>query len=317
MIKNLTQGFGDHGSFAEGDGTGVMSSHIIFLPALQAWRVAGGLDYTTPRPNARWTVLKFVMLTIAKNGQPDIPCRGGYPHNVWSREGLSGPGTFCSGFGIVNDREKPALMWLYNYASKALDQKAEGPYETASIYPHRAILSFINWPIGLQAQNPSTILPKLVVDEWSGRCMFRNRWQDSHDILVDAQLKTTRGWMSSGAGTIYVWGLGKRAVFPMRMKGEPTVMEPSDSGGVVSTQNQSLGVDFSGASGAEALVVMTGSGEAAKTPGQATTVLAGSVKYTLMILAEGDPPIPIVDGDKVVVGGQTISFDGTKIVFEK
>ncbi|RMD77890.1 MAG: hypothetical protein D6820_10875 [Lentisphaerae bacterium] len=34
MIRNLKEGFGDGGFFPEGDGTGSMSSHIVFLTAL-------------------------------------------------------------------------------------------------------------------------------------------------------------------------------------------------------------------------------------------------------------------------------------------
>ena len=52
IVRNLSEGFGDGGFFAEGDGTGSMSSHIVFLTALQAWRVAGGKDFATSRPNA-------------------------------------------------------------------------------------------------------------------------------------------------------------------------------------------------------------------------------------------------------------------------
>ena len=74
MIRNLTEGFGDHGWFPEGDGTGVMSSHIVFLPALQAWRVAGGLDFCAPRPNARWTVLKEVSNPVTSGLEPRSSC---------------------------------------------------------------------------------------------------------------------------------------------------------------------------------------------------------------------------------------------------
>ncbi len=59
MIRNMTQGFGDGGFFGEGDGTGSMSSNIVFLPALQAWRVAAGRDFTTPRPNVGGQTITF------------------------------------------------------------------------------------------------------------------------------------------------------------------------------------------------------------------------------------------------------------------
>jgi hypothetical protein len=53
MIRNLSEGFGDGGFFAEGDGTGSMSSQIAYLSALNAWRNVQGKDYiNVDRPNA-------------------------------------------------------------------------------------------------------------------------------------------------------------------------------------------------------------------------------------------------------------------------
>ncbi|MFW5840289.1 MAG: hypothetical protein ACOCZE_06890, partial [Planctomycetota bacterium] len=69
MIRNLTEGFGDGGYFMEGDGTGTMSSHIIFLAALEAWRNVQGLDFITPRPNAQWTSLRWMLGTVVDNGK--------------------------------------------------------------------------------------------------------------------------------------------------------------------------------------------------------------------------------------------------------
>jgi hypothetical protein len=115
MIRNLTEGFGDHGWFAEGDGTGSMSSHIVFVSALKAWRIAGGKDFISPRPNAPWTTLKWIFLTVPRNGRMDVPKRGAYPHNVWAREGLSGAGYFAQGFGAVTDEQKAAMLWFYNH----------------------------------------------------------------------------------------------------------------------------------------------------------------------------------------------------------
>jgi hypothetical protein len=167
----------------------------------------------------------------------------------------------------------------------------------------------------MREENPSKVLPRLVVDEWSGRCMFRNRWQDGDDCIVDAQLEGTKGWMGSGGGLIHVWGLGRQSRFPMQMKGDATVIEPADYGGVVSIAGQSLGVDFSGLAGADALVVMVGTGEAAPLPGEAVKIEAGGHGFTIMLLAKEKTPELKADGGKVVVGKRTIAYDGKKIVF--
>ena len=51
IIKQFTQGFGDGGMFWEGKGPGGIASDTALIPAIQAWRVAGGQDFVTPRPN--------------------------------------------------------------------------------------------------------------------------------------------------------------------------------------------------------------------------------------------------------------------------
>lgn len=203
MIRNATEGFGDHGWYAEGDGTGVMASHIIYLPALQAYREIEGLDYTTPRPNARWPVLKFIHMSYPKGEkQPDFPKRGAYPHNVWAAEAMTGPGTFRSGFDTVDPEERPALLWLYNRTKGYV-----GDYETANPYPHNTILSFVNWPRDPEEANPGDVLPHAFRDEKNGFYATRNRWQDdnmssspSRPRPPAACTKPTRKSASSGSG---------------------------------------------------------------------------------------------------------------------
>ena len=163
FIRNMTEGFGDHGWFPEGDGPGAISSDTAFVTGLQAWRVAGGKDFVTPRPNAQWLTLKWLMGTVptpVNVGQkPPFPTRGGYPHNVWARLGMSGSGTFSQGFGAIPDEYKPGLLWLYNHTFKEGDDKANAPCDTVSYYPARAVAALVNWPIGAQEKDPGTVMP--------------------------------------------------------------------------------------------------------------------------------------------------------------
>lgn len=77
-----------------------------------------------------------------------------------------------------------------------------------------------------------------------------------------------------------------------------------------------------GASGAAALIVNVG-GETGKDAASgsakavAKTVKAGSRTYNLLILTEGEVPEPVVEGEQVKIGGQTISCDGQKIILGK
>ena len=321
MIRNLTEGFGDHGWYPEGDGTGVMSSHIAFLPALQAWRVAGGLDFCTPRPNARWTVLKFVLLTIPRGGEPDFPKRGLYGGNVWNRRGISGPGTFCEGFGIVTDIEKTALLWLYNRVSWKLDKLEDTPCETAGPYPHRAILAFVNWPFDMQERNPIDSIPRAVGDRKWDFYAFRNRWKNENDILVSVQTRDTLGDYTGkpkkGAptdGSIWVWGLGKKTKWG-RMKTERIThfQAAADGSGILTgSDGTCLAVDFSKASGAEAMLVMSGPGAP-----RGNVVTAGGNTFSFTFVTTRTEPVPRVEGDKIVIGRQTVSMKGGNIVLGK
>jgi hypothetical protein len=315
FLRLLTEGWGDHGFFAEGDGPGTISSDTSFIPALQAWRVAGGKDFITPRPNAQWMTLKWAMMTIP-GPKAAFPLRGTYGHNVYSRTGLSGSGTFAQGFGAIADEFKPALLWTYNHTFKAADEKEGAPCDTVNPYPHRAVLSFVNWPIGLTEKNPGEILPVAVEDKRFAFCMFRNRWQDENDVVVTELFKGSKGNYSVPGGDIMVWGLGQRTTFPVKVTGDIKSFTAGKHGASVSTGAGAFGVDFSGASGAEALLVLAGPVQGGKGVGKAQTIVAGKNTFTVMTLGKAVPEAK-ANGDTLVVGGQTVSFDGENLVFEK
>jgi hypothetical protein len=322
FLRLMTEGWGDHGFFAEGDGCGTISSDTSFVPALQAWKIAGGKDFIAPRPNAQWMTLKWVMLTLpVKAAKPPFPIRGTYEHNVWARDGMSGSGTFCQGFGAIADSYEPALLWIYNRTFAELDAESGKPCDTASPYPHRAVLALVNWPFGGEEQNPGDVLPRAVEDKARAFYMFRNQWKDGNDIVVTALLKNSKGNYDVKAGPVMVFGLGAKMTFPNSFKGDPTYFAASATGGVVSTKDASLAVDFSRASGAEALIIMAEGGarpgKPGKDGGKAKTffVEAGGKTFTLMAL--GNTPEPKAEGDKIVVGGQTISYDGSKVILDK
>ena len=184
MKKNLTEGFGDGGYFAEGDGTGSMSSHIIFLPALQAWKNAAGLDFYTPRPNAQWAALRWMLGTVVENGKPQFHSRDGYPHNVWDRKGFSGAGYFTHGLGVGTPEQKTAWLWFYNAFFKENDLKESTPYDTVSYLPHIGVMSFVNWPLDIEPVNPAEVIPLASVDDQYNYAMLRNRFKDSDDTVV-------------------------------------------------------------------------------------------------------------------------------------
>ncbi len=320
LAVSMEKGWGDKGWFAEGDGPSGVAADTALIPAFQAMRVAGGKDFISPRTAVRWMTLKWPMLTLPtsdfEKGKDIFPLHSNtYDHNVYERRGFSGSGHFAQGFGTISEPEKPALLWLYNHVFKAADDAASAPFDTVSRYPHRAILSFVNWPFGIEEQNPDTIFAKAEQDQSAGHYMFRNRWQDGDDIIIDALLKGSSGHYSVKPGNIFVWGLGKKTIFPVRVSGDVKFFEATETGGVLSTSLGSFGVDFSKKSGADAVLVLTG--PITGTPKGATVIKAGETTYTVMTLQKDAPPEMKAVGDTLMVGGQTITYDGTAVRFGK
>lgn len=312
MISNMTKGFGDGGFFAEGDGTGSMSSHIVFLPALQAWRIAAGKDFVAPRPNAQWMAFRWFLQTQTIAGKPIFqPQRGGYPHNIWARNTLSGGGYFSIGMGVGTEEQKAALAWYYeHFGFKDADLKAGTPYDTPSPYPHHTILSFINWPFGKSPKPMNGVIANVCRDSKWGFYLWRNRWQDENDVIISILTRAAKGNMgAAGEDTLSIVTRGKLQKWG-RIAGFTGEFAPRPDGTTILTtgDGSSLAIDFTRASGADVMLVMTGPGAPA-----GHTVEAGAVRYSFLFLGVGEPPPPRVEGDRVMVGNQTISVHNGKL----
>lgn len=61
---------------------------------------------------------------------------------------MSGTGTFAQGFGAIEEKYKPAMLWLYDHTFRDSDEKAGTPFDSPRPYPHRAGFTLINWPFG-------------------------------------------------------------------------------------------------------------------------------------------------------------------------
>lgn len=316
MLRNVSEGFGDGGYFAEGDGTGSMASHIIYLPALQAWRVAQGLDFISPRPNVRWTALKYVLLTIPRPGKLDdlrscFPERGGYPHNIWARgEGLSGAGYFAIGYSAVLPAERAALWWFYRTHLEAHDQARGTPWDTPSPYPHHAILALVNTPFGEAPLNPALAMPRALRDQQHGFYAFRNRWQDADDIVISQLARRSPARFQHGPDkAMAVWHHGQRKEWGCIPAKADTWQPAADGSAIIGGGGTWVGIDFSRASGADGLLVMVGPGAPAE-----RQLSAGGTTFALKLLGPGGAE-PVVEGDEVVVGRQRIALRDGRLRF--
>ncbi len=315
VIRNVSEGFGDGGFFAEGDGTGSMASHIAYLSALQALKNAAGRDYIdVQRPNVRMLSLKWIYQTVFRDGRPDFwPIRGSYGHNVWAREGLSGGGYFAIGMGAVTERERAAMKWCYNRFLRDADDAAGTPIDTASRYPHVAVCSLVNWPLDLKEKNPADVLPRVYRDSACGFYCWRNHWQDETDTVITVLTSRTQGYMgakpdrsislntvgrhekwgsSSDSATEYWWS---------SPRGETSSLRLADG--------TCLAVDFTGASGADVMLVTTGQAEGQK-------VKLGGQTLTFYFPTVEKPPEVKTQAGVVTIGKQRVRIEDGHLVFE-
>jgi len=326
VVRHVTAGWGDGGYYKEGWGASTVGTQGGFLCFLQALKTAAGHDYlNVERPNASYVTM--VPRSLMLIGPPAVlPYRsnmgGTYGSSEFHRErgGFSHGGHFSEGFGAVADRYKPALLWTYNHTVEP--DPAKRDFDTPSLYPHRAMLALINWPTfaGIQEKDPAELLPRTSVDHLYDYFVFRNRWQDKDDIVTTVLIRPPDG---TKPREVMVWGLGLRLGFgePEKMAKVTHYQAGKDGSGVLTAGKFALAVDYSRTGGADALVVSVGTtvkGEPASDKAKLSTVTAGATTFNVLTLSSaGQHPQPKADGDKLVVGGQTVTFADGKLTLAK
>jgi hypothetical protein len=318
MIRNVTEGFGDGGFFAEGDGTGSMSSQIAYLSAIQAWKNVAGKDFVnSQRPNIRMLTLKWIYQTVVRDGKLDFwPVRGRYQQNVWSRAGLSGAGYFAIGIGAVPLEHQAAMKWWYERFLATSDAAAGQPCDTASWYPHLAVCAFVNWPVNAKGRNPADVLPLCYRDSKYGFHVWRNRWKNADDTVISVLLNRTEGYggylQSQPDRAIHLNTMGKHIRWGQVAAGAAKHWRRSPKGRTSSltlSDETCLAIDFTGASGADVMLVTTG-----KADGQ--TVDVGGVKLTFYFPTAKEPPKVEVDRNAAVAGARRVSIKDGNLVLE-
>lgn len=348
--KVMTEDFGHTGYFGEHAGPGVIATTFTFIPWLQAERIANGRDWLA-HPDHRapeWLSLRFVMQTLPTDKAPmytnPSPGRGGYGGDVLEQAGGHHATYFSAGFGAIQPHRKPAMRWVYEHFVEPWEHKqteyanafqnfgnpAEKSYDAFS-YPHRPMMAFLNWPWDKPAENPEKTLPKAVGDPHFGQYIFRNRWQDKDDTIV-AILFGAR--TNDRLRRSMVWSLSQQMTFgnvkPVTVgsgkigKAKVDYFRPAEDGsGIVTAGGSSIGVDYSGAAGVDALIVMTGpaatgdlQGNVDKTKSRVHTVEAAGTTFSILTLSsKGQHPTPQVKGDTITIGKQTIGIKDNNITF--
>jgi hypothetical protein len=323
VVRHLSAGWGDGGYYNEGWGASRVGTQGAWLCFLQALRVARGEDYlNVDRPNASYvTMIPRTLLVLGPPayfpyrsnmgptyGNPEIGAKD-------QRSGFSHGGYFSEGFGAVADKHKPALLWTYNKLF------ADDPFDLASPYPHRAMLALINWPTftNVSERNPGEILPLVVRDTLWDHFAFRNRFADKNDILTTLLVR------NDGNGTkprdVMVWGLGGlRLSFgenPRNVKVADFVAG-LDGSGTLALPGYALAVDYSKASGADALLVSVGNKveapKKADPKARFATQQVGDVTFNVLTLsADAKHPEIAVENGSLKIGGQTVKYADGKL----
>jgi len=322
VVRHLSAGWGDGGYYKEGWGASRVGTQGGFLCFLQALRLALGHDYlNVERPNASAiTMVPRSLLLLRGNDHAYFPYRsnmGGTYGNpeIGSKEensGLSHGGYFSEGFGAVADRYRPGLLWTYRHV---FDPRNQFNFDTASPYPHRAMLALINWPTfaGIEEENPVKALPLVQRDHLYEHIAFRNGFHGSdQDIVTTVLINYPDG---TRPRDVLVWGLGNlRLNFgePRKAPVKP-FMAGRDGSGIVAAGDWSLAVDYSGTSGADALLAAVGGsepkGDLKSDKAKLTKLRLGEQSvFVLTLHRAGKHPEPQVQGNKIVVGKQTLEL---------
>lgn len=316
VVRHFLGGWGDGGYYKEGWGASTVGTQGSFLCFLQALKVAWGRDYlNVDRTSASYITMVPRCLMII--GPPAVmPYRSNMPPSYGSenfhreRDGFSHGGHYCEGFGAIADRFKPALLWTYNHMIEP--DRARDDFDTPSLYPHRPMMALINWPTfsGITERNPVEVMPRVTRDRLYDYFVFRNRWQDKDDIVTTFIINYPDG---TKPRDVMVWGLGLRLTLgePRRGAKVTQFVAGADGSGAVAAGDFAIAVDYSGASGADALIVTTAapSRPPAESPRARVLTLDGTPRFTVLTLSSsGKHPEVRRDGAKVTAGGQTITF---------
>ena len=342
--------FGEGGWYQEGPHPSRLSTNGGLVLSLQAVRNAYGRDYITPRPNGQFATLRWVYwLTRFDDGHPRFLNRGTYGDDrMYGRAPmLSHSADFAFGFGAVDDRYKPAVLWTYHHFVKTWDEGNKPPSWATNgeptfnsfVYPMHAAVALVNWPVGVEPINPAEVLPHHHVDRVNDFFVSRREWDGPDDIIVT--FSTGGGpWgyhRPQNRGQVHLLAFGQKVELPGRFgHHRPTAHAWGDDGSfslsLVSNffakQHTRLAVDLTGKSGA-ALVILQefDASEEEKISGgkkreykniavrETVETTGDRVLHITTIDREATPDVTIGDDGTVRVGEQTYTSDGGLIEF--
>jgi hypothetical protein len=120
---------------------------------------------------------------------------------------------FPRAFPFVPLNLRPAVLWAWNRTeSLGKAGKFNDPHGVTAGYDGIAkVMCFSNFPVEMKERNPEEVLSRVTVDRQKGGYVFRNRWRDGDDCVVQLFANSNQAggsWASCEGGTFRIDGLG-------------------------------------------------------------------------------------------------------------
>jgi hypothetical protein len=142
------------------------------LQYLQASRLVAGRDLSAVNPCLLAGQIVGARLTDPKT------CDFGLASISVQASGL-----WPLGLGSAPRESLPALKWCFDR-----DVGLAGRQHFGCAYPFQAAYALANYPFEVEAKPPGEALPLMTNDQAQGHFLFRSRWQDAQDPLVELYL---------------------------------------------------------------------------------------------------------------------------------
>jgi len=174
----------------------------------------------------------------------------------------------------------------------------------------------VNWPARMKARNPAEVLPLCYRDSKWGFYVWRNRWQDENDTVISVLLNRTQGFggylYSDPDRSLHLNTMGKHVRWGRSARGPAKHWWASPNGrssSLTLSDGTCIVVDFTGASGADVMLVTTG-----KADGQ--TVDVDGRGLTFYFPTTKEPPEVKVEKNMAVVGKQRVSIEDGNLILD-
>ena len=215
MVRSHRLLMGSGGFQSEGEGY----HHTADTPiryATACWNMFG--QTLSPYPDVTDAVARYVaQCTLYPNPRAGTARIYAQSFNGGHDAGFTLPGFIALGFPCAPDEYKPAMLWVWNRLCGVDAADPESYVKLLGQGVGQAVHTFVNYPLdpatgksAIEPRHPNESFPKTWQAVDKGLYVFRNRWRDAGDIVLQvyANQLMSKGHGQPDAGGIRVHGLG-------------------------------------------------------------------------------------------------------------